>query len=762
MKTYGNDGWRLGLILAVCLGLSPARTSTAEISSPTDQNSPLVTPSEAYQVVERGLHGRTWQKRTPQIDPATGQTTLESHQFVELADGLCYEGDGGQLMDTKELFEAQPNGGWQARQGQHQVNLPADLQGGTVVLVMPDKQPMRARIFGLAYHSPSLDKSVLIAEIQSCAGQLVTPNQVLFRDAFVDVWADVRYVYKKNSFEQDIILRENIPAPSEYGLPDDVWLEIWSEVIEAPAISQVPRANPGENDAGAPLELSFPTMKFGRGKAFEAHGASSTPAATDSEGEVVEVHPNWVNAQGRTFIVESVSYGEVLPMLQKLPGGREAKLEVPKSKVVGKSVRKLPEMHAKAPERLYLASAKLDGKHGKRLVEGAERGVVLDYTVLNGSSYYPLSLDSGVTYWISGAYTLTGALTINEAAIVKVDPANGARMTSSGVVTCLATSTRMAVFTSRNDNSTGETLPGSTGNPTGSGWGYGGLAINGTSANLAHIRFSHIYVPFNANNISQMILRNVQFMDCGFAAGASSSQLAIYNGLFHQVTRAFSYSGGSKIIGQHLTVDQAGDFFYPTGSNPTPDLLNSLIVAVTNSLGFNPNDAAYASDRVLSSGAGVFESVLEGGHYLPADSPYKNAAIATVDATLLADLKKRTTDAPIPLTNTIILNMVLAPHAQRDTNTLDIGYHYEIADFLVGACALKADLTLTNGVVVGTFGTSGLRLQNGARLFSEGVPNRLNRLVRNAHLWQEQVQGVARIGQVTLTNECAAGQTAEA
>src|SRR5207244_11420784 len=106
-------------------------------------------------------------------------------------------------------------------------------------------------------------------------------------------------------------------------------------------------------------------------------------------------------------------------------------------------------------------------------------------------------------------------------------------------------------------------------------------------------------------------------------------------------------------------------------------------------------------------------------------------------ASLLADLKKLTTYPPVVLTNDISVSTTLSPQAQRDTDAVDLGYHYWPLDWCWKILNLTSSLTLTNGVAVAIYGTNGLALQSGASLAGEGTPTSLNHMVRY-HAVQEQ------------------------
>src|SRR5258707_882435 len=87
------------------------------------------------------------------------------------------------------------------------------------------------------------------------------------------------------------------------------------------------------------------------------------------------------------------------------------------------------------------------------------------------------------------------------------------------------------------------------------------------------------------------------------------------------------------------------------------------------------------------------------------------------------------------------------PQAQRDTDTPDIGYHYDSLDYAVSTLALSnATINILPGTAVGIFATNinanyGIGLFYGAQLYSEGSPTNLNRIVR-FNTVQEQANSI--------------------
>jgi hypothetical protein len=101
-----------------------------------------------------------------------------------------------------------------------------------------------------------------------------------------------------------------------------------------------------------------------------------------------------------------------------------------------------------------------------------------------------------------------------------------------------------------------------------------------------------------------------------------------------------------------------------------------------------------------------FQTAAGGNYYLPANSPYRHAGMANVDQALLADLARKTTQAPAVYSNlTITANTTLSPQAQCDsTYALDPGYHYDPLDCVLSAVILSnATLTVQPGTVVGVY-----------------------------------------------------------
>ena len=183
--------------------------------------SPTAVPAATQpQVVQRGANHRVWQWETYEAR-LNGAVATHVHKYTELATGMHYQDANNRWVEAKDIIETY-RGGAIARQGQYQVIFANNLNTvGAIDLKTPGGKRLRSNILGLSYYDSSTGKSALIAQIQDSTGQLISPNQVLYPNAFAGVSADVRYTYKYGIFEQDVILREQPPSPETYGLNPD-------------------------------------------------------------------------------------------------------------------------------------------------------------------------------------------------------------------------------------------------------------------------------------------------------------------------------------------------------------------------------------------------------------------------------------------------------------------------------------------------------------------------------------------------------------
>jgi hypothetical protein len=286
------------------------------------------------------------------------------------------------------------------------------------------------------------------------------------------------------------------------------------------------------------------------------------------------------------------------------------------------------------------------------------------------------------------------------------------------------------VFTSRDDNTVGETISGSSGTPAIGNATY--LLVTAGNNPVKYLRFNYAGTALFQVNTARPIW-HCQFVKCNTAVlyiGASVAQ-EMHNVLLSQCSVGlYGYGNCVGLAGEHVTADQVnqlivnGCYYYPARV-----LTNSLLTAVTN-LGIY---VSFVNTRQFSSGAGIYTNVGAGNYYLVDNSTNRNAGVTNISAALLAEIKKKTTYPPVVYANTnFTSDTTLSPQAGRDTDAPDLGYHYDPLDYVVSGVGVSANLTLTNGVALGIYGSSasyGLGLNSGS-LVSEGTPIQLNWIVR--------------------------------
>jgi len=158
------------------------------------------------------------------------------------------------------------------------------------------------------------------------------------------------------------------------------------------------------------------------------------------------------------------------------------------------------------------------------------------------------------------------------------------------------------------------------------------------------------------------------------------------------------------------------------------------------------------NNYVAASAAAAYRTVGAGAHYLPPDSPYRNKGnISYISLDLQHELRRRTTQAPVLLGGSVNFSTALVPQATRDSDGLDIGYHYDPIDYFVNDLSVSdATLLLTNAVCIGVYGTNGFALQSGAKLIGEGYPDRMSALVRYSAVQERPISWGSTASTMTL------------
>ncbi len=677
--------------------------------------SPLRAANGAY-VVGRGAHSRIIQ--TVSTD-ARGRTVASA--YVEMEGGMHYW-DNGQWQETQERFEVHPEGAV-AKLGPHKVILSPNLHTlGAVDLLTSDNKRLRSHVLGLCYLDVVTGKRVVIGGVKDCNGELLPPNRVIYRDAFNDVRADVLYTYKKAGFEQDVILREPLAAPEEYGLNSRVVrLEIITEFLQPPA----PRKELQRMGHLVDERLVFGAMHMGPGQAFLL--------VNMKPGSVV-VTKSWQQLQGRDLLIEAVDYLAIKPYLDTLVAANGRKNQGKDTVKIAAVTKEFslparpPAAHAPA-QTIQVASVLLPRPR--------ETGVVIDYNLLSSAS--DVTLQGDTTYYVTGPITLSGTTTIEGGTVVKYASTNTPSLTLSGTVVCKTGSYQPAVFTAKDDNTIGAVISGSSGSPSGS-YADTALILSQSNSVLQGMRIAYARQAIDYSGTSGHTLTDAQILKADNGLVMNTATNTVRNVLFYNVLTNFL--GESFIANvEQTTFHIADSLAYDDLTNSVVNITNSLVVAVTNFNGLTYNTNATV---VLSSDSGVFQTVGAAAHYLSDGSPYRDLGVTNLTTGLLGSLQRKTTYPPTVYSQGYITNsLTLFPAVRRDNDTPDLGYHYDTIDYAVGWMVLtnQSVLTVMPGTVIATFSptnnTYGLLLSDGTQLSCEGTPVVPNRFVRY-HTVQEQ------------------------
>src|SRR6478736_1207846 len=283
-----KQAWMTAVILVLTLANTTAQNNTK--SEPVGKS--------AYSITERGAHHKVWERIEYEPGP-DGKEFPRKHSYTELATGMHFKNAQSEWEESKEEIEIlSNNAGAVANKGPHKVIFPPEIKSGLIELQTPDQKWMPSRVWGLAYFDSATGEIVLLDEVKESDGQLVGENVVNYPDAFTDLRADVRYTYTRAKFEQDVVLREEPPAPDQFGLnPETTRLQVLTEFVEAPQPAKASKQIGGLTDE----TLDFGALSIGAGKAFEATNPKKF-------GKHVPVAKEWGSIEGRVFLIEGASY----------------------------------------------------------------------------------------------------------------------------------------------------------------------------------------------------------------------------------------------------------------------------------------------------------------------------------------------------------------------------------------------------------------------------------------------------------------------
>ena len=629
------------------------------MNAPAQNNRAVEKSSpEAHVIAERGAHHRTWQRERFVTLP-DGRTVNRPTGYTELATGLHYF-ENGAWRETREEIVITPSGA-AAMQGPHRVQFTGNLNThGAITLTAPDGKTLRSHVLGLAYTDTTTGESVFLGLIRDTEGVLHPPNEVVYPNAFSGVRADVRYIYTRQGFEQDVILRASLPTPESLGMKaETTLLEVWTEFVESP--EPVIKLVPGPGSRTADQSLEFGTVRILRGHAF----ALDAPLNRMSAAPVVK---QWVQAGTQRYLIESVRYSTILPELEKLPP-HQAGLKLPahekNSRLALLQQIKPLETRPATPVRLALPNQPFQ-RH---------QGLVLDYVLYQGDRTN-VTFQADTTYLLTDWFNVYGTATFEGGTVLKYNTTNNLILSVYDDVVCATEPYRPAIFTSRNDRTVGEDVYDGTPMQF-----HGAIAVATPGVEFKHLRISYAWRGLQTYGVKA---RHMQFGHCDTAFATFYTLFEEWgaaefeNVLIHDTRVAFGGAIYSNVV-HHATVracDLLTDDIY--GYTSELYLTNSLLVNVTN---WGVSDY-FTNATVQTTDAAALQTVGAGAHCLATSSPYRNLGTTNLPATLAAELRRRTTYPPLVWSNvTLTTNLTLLPVAPRGGVVPDLGYHYAPLDY---------------------------------------------------------------------------------
>ncbi len=745
-----------------CVALLLSIVCATRADTPSNQTAPVgQAPSVGgaeYTVAQVGPHFRLWR------NPA-GQS------ITEVATGMNYW-DGQEWTPSRPAFQISPDGTrFSALSIQDPTYLAANLDClGAVTVTTPDGVTLRSTPIALCLYDPASGQSAIVATVTNCLGALVDDQDVVYEKAFVGGGFAASVIYSlpdTASFHQDFVFTGFDPdfSPTNYGFAagsaNTLQIQIFTEFYDPPQPESIMRPLYVEQDAAKRSSMASPDFidytldfgdyVFGPGRAYVA-------PANDSAAAEATVAKEFVTANGRTFLIESVPFRALEGSLRALPAPEsKTSMSKPKSatgarRFAALSLPCLRSTHATSPGIFIphkLAAAGLP----------RPRGVTMDYVATVSSTTKPTVYSSDTTYFVSGSVVDSSTVTI-ESAVFKYPTNATSSLMLTGPLTLATTNYRPAVFTAGDDNTAGASLntniwSGYTGNPSGKYYGNAALWLD-TAANIAlnNLRFCYarMAIEISADTASQSFaLSHSQLVDCisgiyvsggnGSGSGGSDSlNVSANNCLMANVEYPFQTTGVILSgAARNCTIDSAIDFVeFASGTSGSFGVTNSILseiasegslAAVSLSGGYNGfySSPAFGSYQTIVS-ANPYQTAAAGNYYISPSSPLFTNGTTNIGASLLTQLQSLTTQAPLVLTNWFVNNTTLTPYAQRDTAGPMLGYHYNPIDYIAACSVSNATLLLTNGVSVAYYDNLGLWLQDGASLVSQGSPTQRNYL----------------------------------
>jgi len=549
--------------------------------------------TNGYQVTDRGKDFAVIAKIRSSTN-AAGQIVSTTNGFTLLENNLHYL-DNGAWQVSEDLVEIVP-GGAAAQRSPDKALFSSDLNSAAVFdITTSDGLRLQGGVRAIRLTDKATGNSLVIAPVkQSAPGALTPPNQVVYQSGFDGLEADVVYVWKHNSFSQDIVFKQQPALPVGMD-PNSTVLEVLTEFVQppAPALNEQVLQQAGRPDLTDDVTIRFGQTLLLRGNAYAADNTLNFGGLNPADTNATGVLKQWQTLpDGRTFLVESVIWQDIAPLLQNLPAAQHSQ-KTPRSGDRTAQAGAWPRKAAPV-RREPMRMASLPYK---------PKGFVLDYVSLSGSTSSAI-FTNGATFYIQTSYIVgPGAATFQPGCVIKC--ASNAWMIVDAAISFPDT-LQTPVFTSKDDDSFGEVLVGiSTDTPCYAASPAISIYYDPGFHEVlsACVRWAKIGVELAANSSmsSTCSVRNCRFENC---------DTAVYRG-----ATGYNTIGLTNVKKHCVNTPTSGGGIY--GS-----MAEELFYTGTSFAGLNSIDGGQVPDTMGAVGTSYFVELLNGGGDLQSMAAY--------------------------------------------------------------------------------------------------------------------------------------------
>lgn len=350
------------------------------------------------------------------------------------------------------MIESFPDGAV-ARHGPDKAVFAQDLNTEAVFdILASDGKPIRGGLRAIQATDLASGKSLVLATVkQKAPGQLFPPNRLAYIDCMEGLKVDLVLEWRHNQFSHDVMFREQPRLPVDWDTRQ-VRLELVTEMLvdAEPELRSQMRQDAGQLELQDDVVIHFGAMAMLMGSAFPLDEQNGfTLGGQIANKQATQVLKQWHRSEDgrRFFLIESVSWPEVLPQMKGLPAVAQAAVTRREAALA----RTWPERKTGTMDRkpVQIASAKYEPK-----------GFVLDFVIVPDQAQ-PTTFTATDTYILRTTYYIGTSANFEPGCVIKRWANNGASLVLYGSI-YFPDSLQSCVFTSIDDDSYGLRFPGSS------------------------------------------------------------------------------------------------------------------------------------------------------------------------------------------------------------------------------------------------------------------------------------------------------------